>query len=213
MDLFSSRLLLCQPYKPNSTIFESSTPGTYYLNVLGNGVYEISIIGGGGGAAGTCSSNSAAASAGASGSGFCGLIKLNKGTYKLIVGSAGNAAYGLDMNAWGGVGGNSQVLYNDAIMINSFGGGGGHSWWRSSASPAALGALPIINLDIVKTILHRQGNVGDYGAYGGWRNGGRGILDSNTEFGRGGHANQAGNSTIAYPGNAGYIKIIYKGKR
>ena len=48
MELWSKNLLLKScPYKKDQVIFESSTQGTYNVEILGKGKYEVYCIGGG----------------------------------------------------------------------------------------------------------------------------------------------------------------------
>lgn len=203
------------PYKKDEIIFEQSVPGTYDFDVKSDCVVGVSDIGAGGGAAATQSENACAGSAGASGSGFVGEIKLNKGKYRAVVGLGGIAQFWLDGNCYGGVGG-ATILYqideqnNLTPLINCAGGGGGHTWWRSSASPAPLGAKPVITAQVIGTpTLNRQGNPGTNYNSGP---GGVSILVGTT-YGKGGDTNGWGRWMTASPGTDGYVKLVFKRMR
>lgn len=192
-------------YKKGEVIFESSVARTYDFESVGC-TCEISVIGAGGGAAGTQSSNACAASAGASGSGFIGIVKLPKGHIYLTIGAGGASQCWLDGNCYGSAGGNSIIKILEQPIISCAGGGGGHTWWRSGASPAALGAMPVIGIDVVGTpILNRQGNTGTNYNSGP---GGASII-TGTMYGKGGDTTGWSNGVQAFPGKDGYIKIKF----
>lgn len=82
-------------YPSDTIVYESSTAGISTVE-LEEGIYEVyCIAGGSGGAAvGGTSTNRAVAVGGASGSGFIGKVRLNKGTYKITVGAGGAGSSG-----------------------------------------------------------------------------------------------------------------------
>lgn len=197
------------PYEKEQTVFESNTPGTYNWELLQDCICRVVCVGAGGGAAGTRSSNSCAASSGASGSGFIGELKLVKGQYKLTVGAGGGAQCWLDGTCNGGVGGTSSVVLTEGnkTMVSSPGGGGGHTWWRSGAREAELGAMPTVNAEKANTPeINRQGNKGvNYNSGAG----GASVVP-NTTHGQGGHTDGWGGGINAYPGKPGIVKITFK---
>lgn len=195
---------LTSKYRRGDVIFESSVAGAYDFESVGC-TCEISVIGAGGGAAGTQSSNSCAASSGASGSGFIGVVKLPKGHLSLTIGAGGIAQCWLDGNCYGSAGGNSLIKNLEQIIVSCAGGGGGHTWWRSGASQAPLGAAPIINIDTLSQIMNRQGNFGITYNSGP---GGKSIIE-NATYGKGGDTTGWGNGVQAFAGNNGYIKIVF----
>ena len=78
------------PYDIDEIVFESSTAGTYPVNIAGDGLYEVyCIAGGGGGRYYHILSSTKIGYGGGSGSGFIGIINLNKGNYPVIVGNGG----------------------------------------------------------------------------------------------------------------------------
>ena len=187
-------------------LFESDTPQTIQ-KYLPSGFYIITTVGAGGGGAGTQSSNSSASSAGASGSAYQCKVFLAEGTYTLTVGQGGNAKYGLDMNATGDTGGATILKLSDSQYISTPGGFGGHFWWRSGAEAAKTGGLTtVINFTIEEEVFNLDGVSGNYGANGGYKNGGTPVYET---YGKGGDSNTSGSNTIAYNGSNGYMKIEY----
>lgn len=71
------------PFEQNETIFQSSTPGTYYKDVV-DGVYEIWACGAGGGGGGTFNKG-----AGGQGAALKGTIYLTARTLSIAVGAGG----------------------------------------------------------------------------------------------------------------------------
>lgn len=203
------------PYKKDTVVFEKSVAGTYDFEIPSDCVLEVYVIGAGGGAAATQSENACAGSAGASGSGFVGEFKLTKGLYRIVVGLGGIAQYWLDGNCYGGVGGSTIFNQMDAQntltpLITSAGGGGGHTWWRSSASPAPLGAMPVVALSVIGTPkLNCQGNAGT-----NYNSGPGGVsVIAGATYGKGGDTNGWGRWMTASPGADGYVKLVYKRMR
>lgn len=196
-------------YVNGEVVFESDVAGTYDVELLSAPFLKIFVIGAGGGAAGTKSSNSCAASAGASGSGFVGCVKLPKGKVTVVVGKGGLAQCWLDGTCNGETGGASMIKSAEETLVFSPGGGGGHTWWRSGASPASLGALPTINVEVVEEELNRQGNSGTNYNSGP---GGASIIADST-YGKGGHNSGWSSNVEAFPGSDGYVKIEYVSRR
>ena len=191
------------PYKKETVLFESSTPGTYNLNISGDGVYLVYCIGGGGGSARSYSPSKkkAAKAGGGSGSGFIGEIHISSGDYSIVVGNGGNAAYTGGGWSYGAAGGNSSL----SNIITCFGGRGGAA---DAGGPSYIvgagGSAPAIIGQTKNIELNSSGNSGGNGPggaslYNGYGTGGTAIHDH--PFSSAGSQN---------PGTAGYVKIVYK---
>ena len=185
MELWSKGLLLKSgPYKKDQVIFESSTPGTYNVEILGKGKYEVYCIGGGGG--GYYKRDNRIVAGGGSGSGFIGIIKIEASTISVSIGAGGR------YQSYDGAG--SSI----GNLVITYGGG------RGSTSSAA-GAQPTINATIISTTLNSAGNPGERRAGSGPAAGGASLYNG---YGAGG----VGQMGINYSGVSGYVKIVYKGK-
>lgn len=182
--------LVEQPYDIDEVVFESSTAGTYSVDLAANGKYEVICIGGGGGGI-----NSATRCGGGSGSGFDCVFQLSKGSYTIVVGKGGNT---VDQRRGNGeAGGNSR-------FGNSYGyrGYGGRFSTIQDYNGGAGGDIPLISYTVVSTIFNKKGNNGSTGKHSA--SGGPSVYD-NTTTGYG-----AGGSNVIN-GYAGYVKVIYKG--
>lgn len=168
---------------PSETILNTSTPGTYTLD-LEDGDYDVVVVGAGGGGSG-CSKHSDGAS-GASGSAFVGTITLTAGTYNVVVGAGGVGTARLDWSR-GGTGGSSSI--GDLIIA---GGGTGGALDASGGTGGSLTLNIVPKSYTVKsngrngaggygwgqtsTVASPYGSYG-YGGYGGqcdWQGGGTG---------------------------------------
>lgn len=109
------------PYTPDQVIFESSTPGTYSVDILTNGKYEIICVGAGGG--GVRYGNGGFIPyqyAGGGSGGYSNSIQnLTEGTYSITVGGGGGWTNNGGNHA--GTGGTSS--FSD--IVNATGGQGG----------------------------------------------------------------------------------------
>lgn len=123
MILFSKELLsgYLSKYKKDEVLGEYTTPGTYTLEIKGKGVYEIEAISGGG--SGTQwdwynywgTSRQFGMKEGSTGAYFKGFVKLAKGTYTIVVGSAGSAtSFGDGFTLTGGSPSVAGSEYSDA---------------------------------------------------------------------------------------------------
>lgn len=168
---------------PSETILNTSTPGTYTLD-LEDGDYDVVVVGAGGGGSG-CSKHSDGAS-GASGSAFVGTITLTAGTYNVVVGAGGVGTPRMDWSR-GGTGGSSSI--GDLIIA---GGGTGGALDASGGTGGSLTLNIVPKSYTVKsngrngaggygwgqtsTVASPYGGYG-YGGYGGqcdWQGGGTG---------------------------------------
>ena len=171
------------PYKKDQVIFESSTPGTYNVEVLADGRYEVYCIGGGGG--GYYKVDPKSLCGGGSGSGFIGIIKIEASILSVSVGAGGR------YQSYNGAG--SSI----GNLVITYGGGRG-------STGGAAGAQPTINATIISTTLNSAGNKGKYGSSGTVA-GGASLYNG---YGAGGVGQFLNNSS----GVSGYVKIVYKGK-
>lgn len=182
------------PYDIDEIVFESSTAGTYPVNITGDGLYEVYCIGGGGGGRYyTISEPSFSFShhtinvkhmmyGGGSGSGFIGIININAGNYSVIVGNGGATG---NKSAAGKDGGDSNI---GSLITSKAGKGANHGGGTG-------GAVPTISTTAVSTTLNSKGNSGSK-SYGG--------ASLYNGYGAGGNA--------ISNGTAGYVKIVYKGQ-
>lgn len=198
MDLWSKRLLIkSSPYKAGELIFESSTAGSYTVDLKATGNYEVYVIGGGAGS-GTKISDYKWYTGGGSGAGFIGVVKLTKGSYSIQVGAGGKIAKLADTTF---AGGSSKI--SDAIEAY-----GGKSVTVGEAGTG--GSKPTVNVPIISTTLNTAGKNGKQGQY---------YLDSTyyvtvycgasvyKGYGKGGQID----SEVLNAGKAGYVKIVYMG--
>lgn len=186
------------PYKKETVLFESATPGTYNIEILGKGKYEVYCIAAGGGGlsyilhAGSNRKPKITQTAGGSGSGFIGTVVLDKGFYLLTVGAGGNR---IESNGTAGTGGNSSI----ANSVVAFGGTGGKMLGNGNG-----GQNSQVTVKVISTRLNSPGNGGTGGCSGASSStaayGGASVYNG---YGAGGGHRSNGTN--------GYIKIIYKG--
>ncbi len=181
-EAWSKNLLLkSDPYKKNQVIFESSTPRTYNVEILGKGKYEVyCIAGGGGGRYGDSSRDYM--QGGGSGSGFIGIIRINAGTLNVTVGAGGR---------YQSYPGNNSAI---AGIVKTYGGGAGGG---------GGGAIPTLSVIPISTTLNSSGNRGET-SRGGVAKGGASLYEG---YGAGGDGEFLRNNS----GKPGYIKVVYKG--
>lgn len=187
--------LVEQPYDIDEVVFESSTAGTYSVDLAANGKYEvICIAGGGGGLVWKRSGYASVEYGGGSGSGFDCVLQLSTGTYSIVVGKGGTLLKTSSTSKDAESGGNSQFGTSYA-----YGGSGG----LHNNNKAPGGSTPTVSYTIVSTIFNKAGNKGTNDA-SSTAAGGKSVYDNTaTGYGAGGRSNQNG--------YAGYVKIIYKG--
>jgi hypothetical protein len=199
----------------SSTIFESSTGGTYSVQIPATGVYEITVVGGGGAAAmrGVYDDKGYGWSGG-SGGAFVGSILIPKGTYTVTVGKANNNTTAQS--------GNSQTLnptdtgtYGSSIagVVSVGGGGSGH---YNSSYVGAAGAAPTFTIQPLASVVNQAGNAGASGS-GGKGSAAAAVINGGGSV-WGGYGKGQGCATSEYAskrywinGTSGYVKIVYKG--
>lgn len=183
--------LVEQPYDIDEVVFESSTAGTYSVDLVANGKYEvICVAGGGGGYHNPTTTMYSYDFGGGSGSGFDCILQLTGGSYNITVGAGG-------IKQGGAAAGKS---YFGTSYANP---GENGKKGTNSSKRAAGGAAPTITYTIVSTVFNAAGNTGTYDVQS-TAAGGASVYDNTaTGYGAGGRSNQNG--------YAGYVKIIYKG--
>lgn len=132
-------------------IFESSTAGTYTVE-LSSGKYEITCVAGGGG--GTyCIDNSGSrvSGSGASGSCFKGVVRISAGTYTVVVGAGGIYA---SRTGYVPTGGASSI--NGVVSCPSQNRHGTNATYYATESAGA----PTITATIISEEINRAGNNG-----------------------------------------------------
>lgn len=182
-------------YDVDEVVFESSTAGTYSLELLETGKYEVYCVGGGGGG-NTYSSGIPPrffSSGGGSGGGFIGVINIVKSSYSIIVGNLGSRSTSQQA---GGTGGSSTI----GSLIICSGGIGGRS--NGFTPIGGSGGTVTLNTTPVNVTLNSSGNTGGGNTGTGTVLGGASLYNG---YGKGGDSNSNN-------ARAGYVKIIYKGR-
>lgn len=212
---FWSKALLSKvtgPYQSGELIFESSTPGTYEIELLATGIYEVYCIGGGAGSLRNNLSNSKytfrqVSIAGGSGAGYIGRITLSEGVLSICVASGGigqsfsNNSLNYGVNTGALAGGTSSIG-----TFVSVGGGKPGSTGRDQMNPSYGGEIPSVNVDEINTILRSGGNIGEcQNRTTTSVSGGASVYEN---YGKGGDVI----GISPQNGSAGYVKIIYLGE-
>ena len=110
--IYKGNTLLYSSGLPSGTvIFESSTPGTYTINITSSQTYYIELVGGGAG--GNWMGDSGIFGGGAGGY-ISGTIYLSAGNYTLVIGNKGTNGYPFNPGTAGG----------DTTFYNQIAGGG-----------------------------------------------------------------------------------------
>ena len=140
--------LVYNTYRTGTVVFESGTPGHYFIKPLTWGVYELMICGAGGGGGGSATSHSWMGQNGGSGAAFKGNVILPNYPITIDVGAggAGGTASGSSANG-GGNGTMSNIYYTDDgfNLIHAYGGNGGNGT-GGSYNDGAGGVLNITGL-------------------------------------------------------------------
>lgn len=188
-------------YPEGVVIFESSTPGSYDVDLV-SGQYEIICVGAGGGGAAAC--NSWCCSAGGGSGGYSNVLQnVSEGTYTAVVG-AGGAGTGQVAYGTAGSGGDSSF---DTVV--GYGGAGGFAHGYNGAWTGGAGG----------TGTTTNGNTGTSGNNYSTRNytPGGGAASVYNGYGVGGGAYtcyyKSGFSSTkrkeggTQPGGSGYVKV------
>ena len=182
------------PYTPDQVLFESSTPGTYSLNVLTDGVYEVYCIAGGSGGATWHVMTNWRTATGASGSGYIGNLKITRHTYQIVIGGGSSGKYNTTKKV--------SDAENSSIsnVVISYGGKGG----KADGTQAIGGDIPTIFVQEISFTLKQSGNNGIVTGKSGSYSGGASLYNG---YGKGGDVYT---NNYANDGANGYIKIIFK---
>ena len=204
-DIYEFAKDIIQQFDPK--LIEKDVGGTYTVEILFEGPYNVEMYGAGGGRVHNYHGTDTwygRTLGGGSGAGFKGVVNLSIGTYTINVGTAGISR---DVGASSGDGDNGGDTVLQGI-INAGGGKGGHAVYMGATNPGVGGTLQILDASkIVSTSKSLNGNTGGkVNAIGHYTidpvDGGASVYD-NTAVGYG-----AGGG---YPLNAvdGYCKITY----
>ena len=185
------------------TLFESSTAGTYTLNIAEEGFLEMQFVGAGGG--GTCSSWSSGDGGGADGGsgGYSRYVNIPvaPGSYTVKVGAGGARALTYEWgDVTGGTGGESSITIGDTKYYAG-GGTGSRSWGAGSwtVGKGGWGNVSNGNNGQGRTGYNRSG-IDTPSVYGGYGMGGAGCA-----------TNPGGGLTgWCHNGYSGYAKIVFR---
>lgn len=204
----------------DTVIYESSTAVATTIT-LEEGIYEVyCIAGGSGGAAvGGTSTARAVAVGGASGSGFIGKVRINKGDYQIAVGAGGAGSSGAyRYTATSVKGGNSyigKIVVTRAgepsleKLVEAYGGESSTTNGNDIAVAGNGGAVPSVNTSIIiSQTLNKAGNQGNIVRYWATSTAGASVYGS---YGAGGASTALNGGGTHVDGSSGYIKIVYKG--
>lgn len=194
--LGSTLVYRASAYSPDEVVFESSTAGTYTLDLLETGRYEVTVVAGGGGAKHFISG----VSSGASGSCFKGIIQITKGNLSIVVGAAGQKSTAATIgNMIGGVSSIGSLVScpsQKAYVRNSV-------WFALYNN-----GVPTVTATVYSTSINAAGNDGEFGSMFYDSAGGVSVYDGTaTGYGAGGSVV----SKNPQDGVVGYVKVIYKG--
>lgn len=187
------------PYNVNTVIFEQATPGTYQVNLLGAGSYEVYCVAGGGQGGGYGYRQSGDTytifCGGGSGSAFVGVVKLPQGILSITVGDNASSKNSLIGN-----------------LVSTYGGGNPYKTSSHGAAPGAGGAIPTISTQIVSQQINSKGNDGPI-TNKTPNSGGASLYNNYGKGGDGtGSVGTSANMILTTVGTTGYVKIIYKGE-
>ena len=188
------------------TLFESSTPDTYNLEITNEGTYSIEMYGAGGGWAHTQWHTDAwysITASGGSGSGYKGVLNLPIGNYTVTIGAGGTGGSGGNRGYYAGGTGGATTFGN---IISAGGGTGGATAFNWFAVGQGGNVSIIDSSAIVSTTFNRPGVNGSQQnkAYSGdidTVKGGVSVYDyTHTGYGAGGG--------YGSPSVGGYCKIV-----
>ncbi len=175
------------PYKKNFVLFESSTPGTYSLDIK-KGLFEITICGGGGGG-----------SNGAGGTGGTLRVQtvLDAARYDLIIGTAGAGASAYVRNNNGYAGGVSKISGTSLTITAD--GGAGRNGRRNGGGGGTVGNLSFSFVNAYTASLKSTNGAEVGTSY---------LTGNYNGYGAGGQP-QGNDTGAGYAGKNGYIKIQF----
>lgn len=199
-------------YALNQVVFEKNTPGTYYLNILTDGYYNLSAAGGGGGGGGSAGAHAWYGGNGGSGAAFMGKVWLEKGKYTIAIGAGGEGGKASGKNATRGqwaysaydkVKVSTFLTFNGKAtaepLLDCFGGEGGHGTGAYAAGGGSGGAIKVY--DALKVVSKTVCSNGE-------KESSKSLLSNGS--GCGGKAGDLGQNGAS--GTNGYVKIVYLGQ-
>lgn len=205
--------IVWEKYPVGTVIFESSTAGTYSLN-LSKGAYTVYAVGGGGGY-GWSNAYYTLWASGGSGSYINAIMNINTNSIiNISVGKLGSNSgpngYGVYLKEVGETGGTSSIYNNtsNATLIQAFGGTGGTADYTAHNPYASggIGGTTYFNSTYCTRISSSNGNDGDdesvTGFYAEGVQPGASVYNG---FGKGTGLDAFGN---IISGTSGYIKIV-----
>ena len=169
-------------------VWESSTPGTYQVELKASGKYQIILVGAGGGAAAYGSKRK---SAGGSGGYINGYFNLDKGIYTFTVGKGGTGIYSPDDGYLTAGTGTSTSISSNICNMAAYAGTGGYIYQYNSGctiTPGSGGSVSSVPSSIlVELIASQSGNSGNGTTSGSYTvmNGGASLYNG---YGKGGDA-------------------------
>ena len=183
-------------------IWESSTPGTYQVELKAEGKYQIILVGAGGGGAGYGTKRK---SAGGSGGYINGYFNLERGIYTFTVGKGGDGIYSPDNGYLQAGAGTSTTIRSNTCNMTANAGGGGYIYQYGSGctiTPGSGGSVSSVPSGIlVELVASQSGNSGNgttsdsytvmrggESLYNGYGKGGDAYCGTATEDGGNGYA-------------------------
>ena len=228
--LGSTLVYRASQYAPGQVVFEKSSPGTFTLNLLEDGIYEVTCVAGGAsGVARLDNTDMIQIAGGASGSAFKAQVRMYKRSYSIVVGAGGTTTakngtfkypplsdYPMTYTvkgytgSAGGVSSISSIVYCRAQAAT--GHNGMNTYYKNDGAP-------IVYTSPISTIINKAGNNASYseatisipsksGAVSAYNNSASGA-------GAGGSASGTTNNFVitmtVTKGKNGYVKIVYLG--
>jgi hypothetical protein len=185
-------------------IWESSTPGTYQVELKVGGKYQIILVGAGGGGAGYGSKRK---SAGGSGGYINGYFNLERGIYTFTVGKGGTGIYSPDNGYLTAGSGTSTTIRSNTCNMTAYAGSGGYIYQYNSGctiTPGSGGSISSVPSDIlIELVASQTGNSGNGTTSGSYTvmRGGESLYNG---YGKGGDAY---GGTATENGGNGYAMI------
>ncbi|MFI3241765.1 MAG: hypothetical protein R3Y43_04285 [Alphaproteobacteria bacterium] len=230
MKIYSKELLYSQKsqYDIDAIVLETSTSGTSSIEILENGLFELTVVGAGAGScknSGVTGTSIDAYATGGSGGCFKGNVNLSKGTYQVVVGAAGLSYSAMATSITAEAGGNSQF----GSIIRANGASAASTPSITSVSPPSYGgSVEILDSSVISSIAQQStGNDGPWevAQYNSISDGGSSVHEGGY-YGQG--AGLGGGENLGYtiegsifmfwgtsdpPSVNGYVKLVYKGKQ
>ena len=187
-------------YDPSEAIFQSTTPGTYTVDIEISAYFNVTAVGGGSGGAYVYSSKfSDGRASGGSGAAFVGVVYLEAGTYTVKVG-AGGAGKAYESNGQSSATSTAGGASTIGSLITAGGGGAAKAGIHGAAQTAGAGGT--LTYDSSKVQSYSVATNGKAGTTK-YDSNIAGAASAYSGYGKGGNA---GNSYTTAGGN-GYVLI------